>query len=163
MDGVSGRLHVAWIGLAAAIPCLLLALAVPEGQIEWCAVWLMPACMLLYVYYGTVYATIQDIIEPSLRGLAMSIYFCAMYLFGAVLGPVATGWLSDYFARRAAAAAGSPTVTEVHKALGLHDAMYLIPILDAALVAVLFTAAQTVKGDYLRLRARLEAATSADT
>ncbi|TMQ32044.1 MAG: MFS transporter [Planctomycetota bacterium] len=161
--GVSGRLHVAWIGLAAAIPCLLLALAVPEGQIEWCAVWLMPACMLLYVYYGTVYATIQDIIEPSLRGLAMSIYFCAMYLLGAVLGPVATGWASDHFARRAAAAAGSTTVTEVHRAVGLHDAMYLIPILDAALVAVLFTAAQTVKGDYLRLRARLEAATSADT
>jgi MFS family permease len=156
--GVSGRLHVAWIGLAAAIPCLFLALAAPAGQIEWCAVWLMPACMLLYAYYGTVYATIQDIIEPSLRGLAMSIYFCAMYLLGAVLGPVATGWASDHFARRAAAAAGSATVTEVHRAVGLHDAMYLIPILDAALVAVLFTAAQTVKGDYLRHRQRLKAA-----
>jgi MFS family permease len=148
--GVSGRLHVAWIGLAAALPCLLLALAAPPGEIWLCAVWLLPACMLLYAYYGTVYATIQDIIEPPLRGMAMAIYFCAMYFLGAVFGPVATGWLSDYCARREAAAAGSPTVTELHKAIGLHDAMYLIPVLNAALVVVLFAASRTVKADYLR-------------
>ena len=148
--GVSGRLHVAWIGLAAAVPCLLLALAAPPGEIWLCAVWLLPACMLLYAYYGTVYATIQDIIEPPLRGMAMAIYFCAMYFLGAVFGPVATGWLSDYCARREAEAAGSPTVTELHKAIGLHDAMYLIPVLDAALVVVLFAASRTVKADYLR-------------
>jgi len=75
----------------------------------------------------------------------MAIYFCAMYFLGAVLGPVATGWASDHFARQAAAAAGSPTVTELHKAVGLHDAMYLIPILNAALVVVLFAASRTVK------------------
>ena len=115
--------------------------------------------MLLYFYYGTVYATIQDIIEPSLRGMAMAIYFCAMYFLGAVLGPVATGWVSDHFASRAAAADGSLTVTELHKAVGLHDAMYLIPLLDAVLVVVLFAATRTVTGDYLRLRKRLETAT----
>jgi MFS family permease len=153
--GVSGRLHVAWIGLAAAIPCLLLALAAPPGELWLCALWLLPACMLLYAYYGTVYATLQDIIEPSLRGTAMAIYFCAMYLLGAVLGPVATGWLSDHCARRAAAADGSPDVTELHKAIGLHDAMYVVPILNAVLVVVLFAAARTVKGDYLRCRQRM--------
>jgi MFS family permease len=162
--GVSGRLHVAWVGLAAAVPCLLLALAAPAGALWLCALWLLPGYMLLYFYYGTVYATIQDIIEPSLRGTAMAIYFCAMYFLGAVLGPVATGWASDFGARRAAAAAGSFAsdgsliVTEWHKAVGLHDAMYLIPTLNAALVIVLFAASRTVKGDYLRLRKRLEAA-----
>jgi MFS family permease len=156
--GVSGRLHVAWIGLAVAIPCLLLALAAPAGQIWLCAVWLLPGCMLLYTYYGTVYATIQDIVEPSLRGTAMAIYFCAMYFLGALLGPVATGWASDYSARRAALAESSLTVTEMHKAIGLHDAMYLIPVLSAALVVVLFAASRTVKNDYLRLRERMEAA-----
>ena len=60
---VSGRLNVAWIGLAAAIPCLLLALDAPAGDLWRCAVWLLPGCMLLYAYYGTVYATIQDIVE----------------------------------------------------------------------------------------------------
>jgi MFS family permease len=156
--GVSGRLHVAWVGLAAAVPCLLVALAAPAGQVWLCALGLLPACLLMYSYYGTVYATIQDIIEPPLRGTAMAVYFCAMYLLGAVLGPVATGWVSDYFARRAAAADGSAAVTELHKAVGLHDAMYLIPALDVALVVVLFAASRTVKGDYLRLHKRTEAA-----
>jgi len=87
----------------------------------------------------------------------MAIYFCAMYLLGAVLGPVATGWVSDHFASRAAAADGSTVVTELHKAIGLHDAMYLIPILNAALVVVLFAAMWTVQGDYLRQQKRREA------
>jgi MFS family permease len=155
---VSGRLHVAWIGLALAVPCLFLALAAPAGALWECAVWLLPGCMLLYAYYGTVYATIQDIVEPRLRGSAMAIYFCAMYLLGAVLGPVATGWISDGLARRAAVADGSLEINDLHKAIGLHDAMYLIPVLNAALVVVLFAASQTVKGDYRRLRERMAAA-----
>ena len=106
--------------------------------------------MLLYAYYGTVYATIQDINEPQLRGMAMAVYFCAMYFLGAFLGPVATGWASDYFAVRAAEAAGSATVTAWHRAEGLHDAMYLVPALNAALVVVLFAASRTVTRDYQR-------------
>jgi MFS family permease len=147
---VSGRLHVAWVGLAAAIPCLLLALAAPRGAVWLCVAGLLPGCLLLYAYYGTVYATIQDVVEPSMRGTAMAIYFCAMYCLGAVLGPVATGWTSDLLARRAAAADGAAVVTEVHKAVGLHGAMYLIPALNAALVVVLFAASRTVTRDYLR-------------
>jgi MFS family permease len=145
---VRGRLIVAWIGIAASVPCLLLALAAPRGEIAWCILGLLPGCLLLYSYYGTVYATIQDIIEPPLRGTAMAIYFCAMYCLGAVLGPVATGWTSDYFARRAAAADAASTVTEVHRAIGLHEAMYLIPALSTVLVVVLFAASRTVTRDF---------------
>jgi len=144
---VSGRLDVAWVGLAAAIPCLLLALGAPPGAVWRCVAGLLPGCLLLYAYYGTVYATIQDIVEPSMRGTAMAIYFCAMYCLGAVLGPVGTGWASDFLARRAAAVDGATAVSEVHKAIGLHDAMYLIPALDAVLVVVLFAASRTVTRD----------------
>jgi MFS family permease len=151
--GVSGRMHVAWIGLAASIPCLLLALAAPRGDSWTCAAWLLPASVLLYTYYGTVYATIQDIIEPSLRGTAMAIYFCAMYFLGALAGPVATGWVSDFCARRAA---GSEPVTKLHSAIGLHDAMYLVPILGTLLVVVLFAASRTVTRDYRRLQERTQ-------
>jgi MFS family permease len=147
---VSGRLHVAWVGLAAAIPCLVLALEAPRGAVWPCVAGLLPACLLLYAYYGTVYATIQDMVEPSMRGTAMAIYFCAMYCLGGVLGPVATGWVSDFLARRAAAADGVAAVTEAHKAVGLHGAMYLIPALTAALVVVLFAASRTVTRDCLR-------------
>ena len=68
-----------------------------------------------------VYATIQDVVEPALRGTAMAVYFCAMYLMGASLGPVGTGVLSDRLAARAAAAAGSPAATEAFRAQGLHE------------------------------------------
>ena len=148
---VGGRLTVAWLGMAASIPCLLLALAAPRGEVTLCVLGLLPACLLLYSYYGTVYATIQDLIEPSMRGTAMAIYFFAMYCLGAVLGPVATGWTSDFLARRAAAADGASTVTELHKAVGLHDAMYLIPALGAVLVGVLFAASRTVERDTQRI------------
>jgi MFS family permease len=109
----------------------------------------------MYAYYGTVYATIADIIEPSLRGTAMAVYFCAMYFLGAMLGPVVTGRLSDRFARQAAAADGAEAVGAWHRAVGLHDAMYVIPVLSAALVLVLFAASRTVKDDYLRCQKRM--------
>jgi MFS family permease len=148
--GPGGRLHVAWVGLALAVPCLLGGLAAPPGRLWLCVAGLLPGCLLLYAYYGTVYATIQDIVEPASRGMAMAIYFCAMYLLGGVLGPVGTGWLSDHFAGRAAVVDGADGISEWHKAVGLNHAMYIIPILNAALVVVLFAASQTVRRDYQR-------------
>ena len=56
--------------------------------------------MMMYVYYATVYSTIQDVIEPSLRATAMALYFCAMYVFGGALGPTVIGKTSDYFAEQ---------------------------------------------------------------
>ncbi len=157
---VRGRLHVSWIGITLAIPCLLLAQAAPPGNLWQCTLWMLPAYMLLYFYYGTVYATIQDIIEPKLRGMAMAIYFFAMYTMGAVWGPVGTGWISDAFARHAAQADGSSVISDLHKALGLHNAMYVVPVLNVALVGVLYAASRTVQRDYERLQKRLEIAKS---
>lgn len=160
---VSGRLQVAWIALALAVPCVLLALAAPAGASVRFAAWLLPACMMMYAYYGTVYASIQDIIEPSLRGIAMAVYFCAMYLLGGVLGPVATGWISDHFAARAAELAGVQAtlmpngrvlVPDEFRAVGLHQAMYVIPCLCVPLVLVLFAASRTVTRDRERLLER---------
>jgi MFS family permease len=153
--GVSGRLNVACIAAAVTVPFLLLALAAPAGAIVLCTLGLLPACLLMYAYYGTVYATIHDIVEPRLRGMAMAIYFCAMYFLGAVFGPLATGWASDHFAQQAAEADGITLPTDLHKAVGLHDAMYLIPALGTVLVLVLFIASRTVKGDYQRLHGSL--------
>src|SRR5207247_6615808 len=140
-----------------AVRWLRRAHAAPPGQLGlWrCAFWMFPAYLLLYFYYGTVYATIQDIIEPKLRGMAMAIYFCAMYALGAVWGPVATGWISDAFARMQAAAEGAAAITDQHKALGLHAAMYVVPLLNIALVLVLFAGSRTVQADYDKLQKRL--------
>jgi MFS family permease len=152
--GVSGRLHIAWIGLLAAVPCLLLSLAAPANTIWVCAAWMLPGYGLLYFYYGTVYASIQDIIEPALRGTAMAVYFCGQYLLGAALGPVGTGIISDFFARREALSRGSADITGMDKAVGLHNAMYVVPLLNGILVLVIIAATMTVKSDYLRRRKR---------
>ena len=108
--------------------------------------------VLMFVYYAGVYAAIQEVIEPALRGTAMAIYFCAFYIFGASFGPPITGMLSDHFARKAMTAAGATVMTEQFKGAGLHSAMYLIPLLCLLLALVLFAAARAMPRDVERLR-----------
>jgi predicted MFS family arabinose efflux permease len=155
-DRISGRLEVACGALLVFVPCLLLALGRPAGDYWGFALCFLPGCMLTYVYYAGVYATLLDIVEPALRGTAMAIYFFAMYLLGASLGPVVMGRLSDYLARRAALAQGSSIVTDADKAIGLHDSMYLVPVLAVLLVVVLFVASRSVTRDYENFQKRME-------
>src|SRR5437899_1716778 len=98
---VAGRLEVSVLSALIATPCVFFALQQPARHVWAFAAWMVPAFMLLYVYYSGVYAAIQDIIEPELRGTAMAVYFFAMYLLGGALGPVVTGGLSDHFAQQA--------------------------------------------------------------
>jgi MFS family permease len=148
---VSGRMEVATLATLLTVPFLYLALRQPPGAVDGFRLWMLPACLLLYVYYSAVYATIQDVVEPALRGTAMALYFFAMYLLGAALGPFATGWISDHFARRAAAADGAQEPGAWHQAVGLHDAMGVVPLLALVLVVVLFAASRTVRRDHERL------------
>src|SRR2546423_11420995 len=133
-------------------------------------------CGVMYAYYSTVYTTIHDVVEPSLRGTAMALYFCAMYLLGASLGPVGTGLVSDYFTFQAASAAGAVQplpigalvaaelrslvgeskgfdlrALEPFRAAGLHPSVYIVPMLAAILAVVLLGAARTGREDGLRL------------
>ena len=110
----------------------------------------MPGCLLLYAYYGTVYATIQDIVEPSLRGMAMAIYFCAMYLLGGRARPGGDGL--DQRLLRPPGRGRRRLDDPERMAQGRRTARRHVPHpdLDAALVVVLFAASRTVKRDYLR-------------
>ena len=108
--------------------------------------------MTMYVYYATVYAAIQDVIEPRLRGTAVAIYFCAMYVLGASLGPLGMGMLSDHFAHQAMRNASAAAMTESFKAVGLHSALYIIPILAVLASLVLFAASRTIKSDIRKQR-----------
>jgi MFS family permease len=94
-----------------------------------------------------VYSAIQDIVSPNQRGAAMAIYFMAMYMCGASFGPLLTGKLSDVLAHRAAALAGSATVTETFRATGLQQAMLIIPVLCTALAFVLYMGSRTIIAD----------------
>jgi MFS family permease len=123
-----------------------LAFAVPMG--------LGVACM--YVYYAATYSTIQELVEPSMRGTAMAIYFCAMYLLGAAIGPVVVGRLSDHFTLAAATAANvrdtAGPALEPFKGAGLRRALYLVPAMNLALGVCMLVARRTVPRDVERLR-----------
>ncbi len=110
----------------------------------------------LNAYYGLVYSSIQDIVPPGTVGTTMAIYFMAMYLCGASFGPLLTGRVSDLMARRAADAAGSARITEAFKAVGLQQAMLILPVLSLLLAAVLFCASRTIIEDMRRREAAIK-------
>jgi len=141
---------------------------------------------VMLAYYSTVYSTIHDVVEPSLRGTAMALYFFAMYVLGASMGPVGTGLVSDYstFEKASAAGAVAPLsfsalvaaelrslvgeskgfnlrALEPFRVEGLHTAMYLVPILAAVLAVVLFAASRTVTKDVSRLQAWMRSQSAA--
>lgn len=162
----NGRMLVGATAIAFSVPLLYFALNLPRGEITTFLILMGAGCALMYFYYSTVYSTIQDIIEPGLRGTAMAVYFFAMYVLGASLGPYATGMLSDYFTRQAAQAAGvadfTQTALEPFRAVGLHSAMYAIPILSVLLTIVLFAASHTVTNDVEKLQKWMREQTSND-
>jgi predicted MFS family arabinose efflux permease len=137
-----GRLLLAAGAALLAAPLALAAIALPAGEAAGALALIMPAYGLLQMYYGLVYAAIDDIVAPGLRGTAMAGYLMVTYLGGAAFGPLVTGMASDYFARQAA---GAAAVTEAARAAGLHQAMYLIPAMALALAAVLWAGARAVR------------------
>jgi MFS family permease len=137
----NGRLLLAACASLGAAPLAWAAIRLPAGSAAGAIAFIMAAYGLLQMYYGLTYAAIQDIVPASLRGTAMAVYFMAMYLCGASFGPLATGGLSDHFAREAA---GSGAVTEAARAIGLHQAMYVIPALSVALAATLWAGANAM-------------------
>jgi predicted MFS family arabinose efflux permease len=154
---ISGRLEVCALALAVGGPCIYLGLLQPPGRPWAFAAFLLPGCLLFYAYYPGVYASIQDIVEPARRGTAMGIYFLAMYFLGAALGPEIIGRLSDRYAAAAAAARGAASPAEPDRAVGLHDALFIVPVLALILVGVLIAASRTIGRDYAKLQQRLRA------
>jgi MFS family permease len=152
----NGRLVVASIGIFISAPMMFLALNRPIGSTASFILFAGLGMASMYVYYATVYSAIQDVIEPSLRGTAMALYFFAMYVLGASLGPVGMGFLSNYFTRRAAIDAG--VVDTSFQALrpfageGLHSALYVVPVFGILLGIVLLASTRTVARDMEKLQ-----------
>jgi len=138
----NGRLLLAAGAALLAAPLAWAAIALPAGESTAALALIMPAYGLLQTYYGLVYAAINDIVTAGLRGTAMAGYLLVTYLGGAAFGPLATGMLSDRLARRVSA--GS-VVTEGARAIGLHQAMYLIPAMALVLSVVLWAGARAAR------------------
>jgi len=145
-----GRMLVAALAALAAAPLAFFGIRQSAGALALAVPLLTLTYGLLNMYYGLVYASIQDIVAPALRGTTMAIYFLFMYLGGASFGPVITGRLSDFMAHRAAALAGAEKVTEAFRATGLQQAMLVIPVLALALGLVLWAGSRSIVKDIER-------------
>jgi predicted MFS family arabinose efflux permease len=156
--GSNARLsRVALISLLS-VPVAFFGILQPAGSTLLALVCFGITYAALNSYYGCVYSSIQDIVAPDQRGFTMSVYFMAMYLCGASFGPLLTGNLSDRLARQAMTAAGASHMTEVFKAVGLQQAMLILPPLSAALAIVLYLGSRTMRADVERRDARVMAA-----
>jgi MFS family permease len=168
----NGRMLVAAVAIAVSVPAFYFALGQPRGQWFIFSVLFGFGCMMLYMYYATVYTTIQDVIEPSLRATAMALYFCAMYALGGAIGPIGIGYMSDYVVARAAAADGIDTsgmshveaqeLLESYRPTGIATAMYAIPLICVALAGVLFAGSRTVVRDAENLQTWMREQSAAD-
>ncbi|MGB8473243.1 MAG: MFS transporter [Candidatus Acidiferrum sp.] len=155
-----GRMLCAAVMSMVAIPLACVGILQPARSLVIAMVFLALAYSALTMYYGLVYAAILDIVAPDQRGATMALYFLAMYMCGASFGPLLTGKLSDVLAHRAAALAGSATITEAFRAVGLQQAMLIIPVLCIGLAFVLYMGSRTIAKDMERREAAAQLLTA---
>ena len=145
--GADTRLRMGAFAFVLSTPCVLFALMLPRGTIVPFVMLMGTGWMLFYLYYVTTYPAIQDVVRPSLRGTAMAVYFFWMYVLGGAFGSAILGMLSDRFARRAMEVEGISVISENARAVGLHDAFMIVPMISVLVAAVLFAAARAMKRD----------------
>jgi MFS family permease len=150
---INGRLRLGAFSLLLAAPLVWLALAQPPGGdmgrflLLYATGW-----VLFFMYYVSVYTAVQDVVEPRLRATAMSIYFAAQYLLGAAFGTIIIGGLSDFFAKQAMAAQGLTTITEAIRGIGLHSAMFAVPVMLVVTGVTLLLASRTYLVDVEKVK-----------
>ncbi len=151
-----GALLLCSFAILLSVPFFFFSIGIASGEYIAFSALIGTSCALMYFYYSIVYSTISDVTEPAMRGTAMAVYFLAMYLLGASLGPWIIGIISDYFTSQAAIAAGVTELTaktlEPFRGAGLRSAMYLVPVLSTLLMIVLFAASRTVKKDVEKIQ-----------
>ncbi|MCF7535434.1 spinster family MFS transporter [Pseudomonas petrae] len=148
----NGRLMFAAMSMVVATLCT--GYALHAGRIEigvFVGVFSL-GWLFSYNFYTCVYTAIQDVAQPRLRATAMALFFAGLYLLGGGLGPVVVGLLSDHFAHSALYAAQVEQMTEPFKAVGLHDAMYLIPVALFFALVFLVKASTCFSADAQRMR-----------
>jgi len=152
-----GRLVFGAGSLVVAALATAAALASGRGSVALFAALFGLGWLAQYSYYTSVYPAIQDVVEPRLRATAVALYFAGMYLLGGAFGPVVVGGLSDALARSAMAAAGATEMTDAFRAVGLHDAMFLIPVSLLLTAVFVFLASRSFAADARRMQGRLAA------
>jgi len=143
----NGRLLFGGVSLLLTSLCTGIALVAGDIDVVIFVGLFALGWVFAYNFYTCVYTAVQDVVEPRLRATAMALFFAGLYLLGGGLGPVIVGGLSDYFAQQAMLAAGASQISEAFRAIGLHSAMYLVPVAMGLTGVFLLIAISTFKND----------------
>lgn len=150
-----GRLTFGAVSLLAGALGTGLALYSGRASVPLFAVCFGLGWLGVYNFYTSVYPAIQDVVEPRLRARAVALFFAGVYVLGGALGPAVVGGLSDAFTVTAMRKAGAAEVTESFKAVGLHDAMLLIPATLLLTSVFIFLASRSFVADARRMQESL--------
>jgi predicted MFS family arabinose efflux permease len=147
-----GRLRLGAVCLLVSAPLLWLGLTRPPGEVASVTALLAVGWLLYFMYFVTVYASVQDVVEPRLRATAMAIFFFFQYILGAGFGTVVTGALSDVYAKQAMQAAGAAEMGDVFRAVGLQASLsILVPSTILITGIAMWFAARTFVADSARV------------
>lgn len=145
------RLVVGALGMTLAAPLSYLSLSQPPHRpgaflallaLGWfCSAFLGVAAM----------SALSDVIAPQVRATGVALYLAAMYLFGGSIGPLLTGYLSDWFTSRATRPGQPIPPGAVPDAYGLHQALlWLVPISFTLAAVAAWLATRTIQRDHDR-------------
>jgi predicted MFS family arabinose efflux permease len=149
----SARLRVGCGCMIVAVPLLWLGLNQPAGAVFAGTALLAAGWMLSFIYYVSVYPSLQEVVDPRLRGTAMSVYFLFQYLLGAGFGTVVAGALSDRYAERAMHLAEASTMSEGFRAIGLQASLsILVPAALLITAVALWCAARSFPDDVAKVQ-----------
>lgn len=142
-----GRLLLGAVALLVAAPLLWLGLNQPAGAVTALGVLVGTGWLLYFLYYVTVYAALQDVVDARLRATAMAVYFFFQYVLGGAVGSLVTGAMSDHYAKAAMLAANATEMAPAFIAQGLQQSLALgVPLAIAATgLAVLMASRSFVK------------------
>jgi len=142
-----GRLRIAALTSLAAAPLACFGVLQPAGSLLAAVIFLTLTYSLLTSYYGPRLFRHSGSGRPQPARCHHGHLLHGHVHVRRFLRAAAHGRLSDFLAHRAAAQAGSATVTEALRAVGLQQAMLIIPVLSVALAAVLFAGSRTMATD----------------
>ncbi|HAT4517805.1 TPA: MFS transporter [Serratia marcescens] len=147
-----GRLYFGSFSLFAAAPLLWLGLGRSQGDMVVMTLLVASGWLFCFNYLVSALSSIQDVVEPRLRGMAISIFFFFQYVLGAGLGSLATGTLSDRYAEIARQAAAAPAITDALRAMGLHSSLLTVVPLSVLLAGMcVFLAARHYVSDAAKM------------
>lgn len=131
-----------WLGAYLAIPAIALvisyplhfvALSLPVGAMSFAV--LAVGSALLSVWYGPVWATVQNLVPPDMRAMSSAVLLFVINIIGLGIGPFATGALSDFF-------------RESYGADALRIAILVIALLVLPAAALFYAASRRLSKDW---------------